>query len=128
MTENVKSSRAGGPVQAGIERRVWVRYACDLPTSCQPITCDRTASWSARVLNLSCGGLNLVGNRRFEIGTLLHVEMEHAKHPAPTTLLALVVHVRRKDKSFWSMGCAFPKPLAEEEIQALLDSPSREKE
>jgi hypothetical protein len=63
-----------------------------------------------------------VGSRRFERGTLLHIEIEKAKDPAPTTLLARVVHVSRKDNALWSMGCAFPNVLSDDEVKALIES------
>jgi hypothetical protein len=122
MSQSAKGSPAGASGPTVEERRAWVRYACDFPTSCQPIAAERTVGWAARVLNLSSGGLNLVANRRFESGTLLQIVIEHVRNPAPTTLLARVVHVRRKDKVLWSIGCAFARILTDEEVQALLES------
>jgi len=122
MSQNAEGSPASAPDLKAIERRAWVRYACDFPTSCHPISAERAAGWSARIHNVSCGGLNLVGSRRFEVGTLLLIEIGHANDTLPATLLARVVHVSRKDKILWAMGCAFPYALSEDEVQALLES------
>ena len=122
MSLNRHASSSSSSSPRVVERRAWVRYACDLATSCQPITAQRDAGWAARVQNVSRGGLCLVGTRRFEAGTLLHIEFEQAQEPAPASVLTRVVHVRRTDSVLWMMGCAFPKPLTEEELQALLKS------
>jgi hypothetical protein len=126
MSPNADSAPSSSSGRIVMERRAWVRYACNFPTSCQPIASERDAGWVARALNVSRGGLNLVSSRRFEVGTLLHIEIEHARDPAPSTLLARVAHVTRKDNTLWNMGCAFHTLLSEEEVQALLQSTAPE--
>ncbi len=103
------------------ERRVWVRYLCNLPTSCHPLLTKDTECWSGRVQNLSRGGLNLVVSRRFEPGTLLQIELQGPRDPEPRTVLARVVHARPCDANHWALGCSFPWELGEELLRALLD-------
>ena len=103
------------------ERRVWVRYHCNLPTSCHPVLTKDAECWSGRVQNISRGGVNLIVPRRFEPGTLLQIELQGPHDSEPRTVLARVVHARACDASHWALGCAFPWELGEENLRALLD-------
>jgi hypothetical protein len=106
---------------AARERRVWVRYLCDLPTSCHPLLTKDSECWSGRVQNISRGGLNLVVSRRFEPGTLLQIELQGPQDSEPRTVLARVVHARPGDADHWALGCAFAFELGEDMLHALLD-------
>ncbi len=104
-----------------LELRVWERFPCILVTSCQPLAArgDGDVSWSARVHDISAGGLSLVLARRFERGTGLAIEIpETADRPADT-LLVKVVHATRLPDNQWLLGCAFVSQLSDEEVQTL---------
>lgn len=112
---------APSPGRRTSERRVWVRYLCNLPTSCHPVLTKDAQCWSGRVQNISRGGVNLVVPRRFEPGTLLQIELQGPRDPEPQTVLARVVHTRTYDANHWALGCAFPWELGEDALHALLD-------
>lgn len=109
------------PASKSPERRVWVRYLCNLPTLCHPVLTKDDQCWSGQVRNISRGGVNLVVSRRFEPGTLLQIELQGPQDAEPRTILARVVHARTCDAGHWAIGCAFPWELAEEALRALLD-------
>ena len=68
---------------AAEERRVWIRYPADMKTTFQPAGAPANTRLSARVRNISLGGINLIGNRSFEPGELLTVELPGASEEGP---------------------------------------------
>jgi hypothetical protein len=109
------------PSQAPLERRASVRYPCDLDTSCQPIASARGMQWTGKVQNISRGGLSLVLGRRFELGTLLAIEVQGKDgHSSARTLLARIVHIALQGPNTWVMGCKFSSELSDEELKVLL--------
>src|SRR5437870_9445756 len=83
----------------GIERRAFVRHFCDIGALVD--------SWSARIENVSRGGLKVVIGRRFEVGTILKVEVAVADQESFSTLLARVVRAAPEPVGNWALGCAF---------------------
>lgn len=108
------------------ELRVTERFACDVPASCQPPSDWKRGGqkWTARVRDISSGGLCLVLGRRFERGAGLAIEVPGADSDSPSTLLARVVHVRAQGGGLWALGCAFVSPLSDEELEDLTRSAS----
>src|ERR1700757_4769355 len=85
---------AAAAVQQGEEeRRVWVRYPADLETTYRPAGHGDAAQLSARVRNISLGGVSLSVDRTFEPGDLLSVELPGATEHSRCNILACVVHV-----------------------------------
>jgi hypothetical protein len=114
---SLEAALAGSVLQ---NRRAYVRHPCDLDTACHPIAFQREMQWSGRVLNVSLGGVGLVINRRFEVGTLLAVELQCGSQAPSLTLLARVVHTKPGGAGSWVAGCSFLNPLSEDEVQAIL--------
>jgi hypothetical protein len=98
------------------ERRASARVPCDLDTTCQPITGALTKSWSARVVDISRGGIGLVLNRRFETGAMLSVRLD-SRDGETRTLFLRVVHLAHNVDGSWRLGCAFASELVEEELR-----------
>jgi serine/threonine protein kinase len=101
------------------ERRVTVRYPCELNGVCQPIG-EGEERWQGKVRDLSAGGLRLVMDRRFEPGTVLLVEVKGGSGAASSTLLVRVVRARKEGKDHWAHGCSVSRTLAREEVRELL--------
>src|SRR5438874_3283276 len=58
------------------ERRACVRYLCHLDGSCQPVGQPATGeSWIGKLRDISSTGLKILVNRRFEVGTLLVLDL-----------------------------------------------------
>jgi hypothetical protein len=113
------------PQTAKAERRASVRYPCDPDSfspdnSCRPITTSQKDSWLATVRNLSTGGIGLVVARRFELGTLLQVDLEDANHTARSSFLVRVVHIAAGEGKAWLLGCAFTSKLTESDLLSLM--------
>src|SRR5438874_706919 len=106
-------------LQAGTEvRRVWLRYTADLETSYKPAGAHETTRLSARVRNISLGGINLVGNRAFQPGELLSVELPGTSEESRCNVLACVVHCAEEQPGVWSLGCTFSRELTDDDLQA----------
>jgi PilZ domain len=108
----------GNTVQ--LDRRAWVRYPCELDSACQPLAGTRGVEWPGKIRNLSRGGLALALARRFEVGTVLAIEMQGRDAGDLGTVLARVAHISIQPDGTWLLGCAFTKLLTEEDLKALL--------
>lgn len=106
------------------ERRAWVRYPCDLLSSCCASAGDDPIRWSARLQDISRGGARVFVDRRFEPGTILNIQVEETSaEEAPPVLLARVVHVRAEGVGFWSLGCRFARELSDKDLSWLIGHP-----
>jgi hypothetical protein len=110
---------------SGRERRASVRYSCSEDSfsstnPCRPITSPQKENWSAAVRDLSTGGIGLVVNRRFEMGTLLTVDLHDATQTSTRSLLVRVVRVNQETNNHWVLGCAFTSKMSESELLGLM--------
>lgn len=99
------------------DRRVWVRYPCDVEASCQPADLPDSQRLSARVRDISRGGINLVLSCPVEIGAFLSVELPTASTRATSTVLAYVVRVSSPMEGEWSVGCSFASELTDSDLE-----------
>ena len=111
---------------AGSERRAWVRHTLDVG-SCGVVDtsvaggCPESEEfWPLVIRDLSVGGIGVLLARRCELGTELSVELSAGPGAAPRRLVAKVVRVVSEKAGPWVHGCAFAKPLTEEELTNLL--------
>lgn len=118
MSKQASTMPTNTPTSLGVDRRVWVRYSCDLESTCHSQKGMDELSWSARVRDISRGGLNLQLNRFFEPGSTLTVDVPLGADLATRAVVVKVVHALNFGPSSWSLGCAFEKPLAEEDLLA----------
>jgi c-di-GMP-binding flagellar brake protein YcgR len=98
------------------ERRVWIRYPADLEAAFKPSGLFDSARLSARVRNISLGGINLAGDRPFQPGELLTIELPGANEESPCNVLACVVHCAEEQAGEWSLGCTFSRELTDEDL------------
>jgi hypothetical protein len=81
---------------------------------------EESGRYTARVLNISLGGIALVADQPIEAGALLNLELHRTDGQAPRTLLACVVHVTTRPGNEWVLGCNFLNDLPEAELETLL--------
>lgn len=105
------------------ERRAHVRYAHVLRTSCRLLGREAAASWTARVADVSRAGAALLMGCEVRPGTVLVVALEGLGGRFARPLLVRVMNVRPRGDGCWHVGCAFVKPLSEDDVQALLLAP-----
>jgi hypothetical protein len=102
------------------ERRAWVRYPCELDSACQPLAGSRESQWPGKIRNLSRGGVAVTLSRRFEVGTLLAIDVQGQAEAVLGTVLARVVRIAPQDDGSWLLGCTLTKPLNEDDLKTLL--------
>ncbi len=100
------------------ERRVWVRYPADLETTYRPANQPNDMRLSARVRNISLGGIGLTVNQPFVPGDLLNVELPGATEQARCQVLACVVHAAPGNAGEWLLGCTFARELSNDDLEA----------
>jgi hypothetical protein len=101
------------------ERRVFVRRACDVAVFCRPLFAGGgECNCPARIRNISRGGVCLVVERRFEVGTVLCIEPADPRRDGLPTLLTRVVHLHILKTGVWAVGGVLPQPMSEEELAA----------
>jgi PilZ domain len=105
------------------ERRAHVRYSHTLKGSCRPLGRE-TGAWSATVQDISRSGVALVMNREVRPGSVLVVALEGVGGRFARPLLLRVTNTRPGMAGRWHVGCAFVKPLTEDDLQALLLTPA----
>jgi hypothetical protein len=120
MSEPITAKPAAQTPALRVERRVWVRYPCDLDTAFQPLMSRTESQWPGRIHNISRGGMALTLRRRFEPGTLLSIHIQVGDESTPVVLVARVARVSPRHDQTWLVGCQFTSPLADEDLQALL--------
>ena len=101
-------------------RRVEKRHACNRFRAVR-VCCGvvPTVGWTT-LRDVSHQGIALFGQQRFEPGTVLTVEIPRGKRLRPLTLRAEVCYVRALPGGRWVTGCYLRRPLAAEDLLALL--------
>jgi hypothetical protein len=112
-TASVAASLPSAPAPPPYERRLLVRHFCEIGAVVD--------SWPAKIENISRGGLKVVIGRRFEVGTILKVEVPLSGEEHFSMHLAKVVRIEQDPNGSWSLGCAFDQEISEEELQELLN-------
>jgi hypothetical protein len=110
--------------------RVWPRHECELAGACAPLAShtEGAPAWTAKVRDLSRIGVGLVLTRRFEVGTVLSLELDAPVADLRQRLLVRVVRVEVLPDHQWLLGCSLLSRLSEEKLHALLDASRREPE
>ncbi|HYT89229.1 MAG TPA: PilZ domain-containing protein [Gemmataceae bacterium] len=112
----------GEPAQAPgtikLERRAFVRHACELEALSRAVELADSICWGATVQDVSAGGIGLQLCYPFKAGTFLAVEVRHESRTQ--TFLVRVVHAADQADGSWFLGCEFAAPLTEAELADLL--------
>ena len=98
------------------DRRIWDRFPADLETTVKPAGKPDSTRFVAQVRNISLGGINLLGNRHFEAGELLTIQLPGNEDDRCCTVLACVAHCVKEPDGQWSLGCDFSRELSEEDL------------
>jgi serine/threonine protein kinase len=112
-----RSEKAGMPPRR--EQRATVRYSSTQKGSCYPVAGGRRSCWSAKVVDISASGIALQIDRRFELQTVLIVELPGMEQSPSSFHLARVVRIQSRSPRRWIVGCTFTQRLTEDEVQAM---------
>jgi hypothetical protein len=100
---------------AGTDGRRWVRFPCNVETVFYTQDTAPGESRSARILNISGGGIGLVLPCEFSPGTLLNIELL-----GEGVVLIRVVRTCDQGNGNWFLGCEFTDQLTPDELQELV--------
>jgi hypothetical protein len=112
-----RKARSDSQVPIQEERRIWVRYPCNVEAVCQPADAPESQRISAQVRNVSRGGINLLMPSPVETGSLMSVELPCAADQNASTVLAYVVRADPTDDGDWSVGCSFATELDDHDLE-----------
>lgn len=118
------------------ERRVWVRYNCDMSIKCRGTGEDSGSPrrrahsragyqdlakrFSAKISNISRGGMRVEATCPFEKNSKFNIELDRGSRQKPLGLTAYVKQIIQIDSGHWSIGCAFTELLDEDDLETLL--------
>jgi hypothetical protein len=104
-------------VATATNRRVTVRYPSNLRASCEPLAArGKTGTeWQGLVKDVSRSGLGLLLDRRFEVGTVLTIDLPLDPH-CSYMVLARVAHATAQPEGDWLVGCVLLDPAAGEQL------------
>jgi len=108
------------PVAGWKNKRATVRYRCAPATPGRVILPDDHEYQRAWVLNLSRAGVGLHMARNLEPGTLLVIQLKGNGGGKSYELAAQVAHATPQLDNEWLIGCAFLRPLSEQDLDDLL--------
>jgi hypothetical protein len=108
---------SASPARGSEERRVWVRYSCNVEASCLLAGDKEPVRLSARVQDISHGGIQLVMGQEFQVGGMLSIDLPGLSEFEPVTVLAYVVRVTRIGDEEWSLGCSFALELSDDDLR-----------
>jgi hypothetical protein len=101
------------------ERRAGPRYSPNPDVSCRVSATDDTESQPAQIDNISGGGMKMLVDRTYEVGTFLLVQLT-GKNCPQRTVMVRVVRVAAAADGKHALGCAFLTPLEGHELLALV--------
>ncbi len=102
------------------DRRAWVRHTCDLDSLCLPPRNGTVTQWSARIRDVSRGGIQLVLNHWIVPGTVLTIQLEGDDGAPSLDLSVQVIFAMAMPEGKWALGCRFTKHLSEDELDEIL--------
>jgi hypothetical protein len=100
-----------------VERRAAPRYPCNIPTLGRDPAGGRT--WVATIRNVSATGVALVLADHLKPGAVLVIQLQSAHHRLSRPLPVRVMHAQPQPEG-WVHGCAFLRPVREDDLQELL--------
>jgi hypothetical protein len=118
LTGRTQAASATATLPAADDRRNWVRHPASLRALVWPASDPGSEPYAAEVDDVSQGGVKVVVDKPFELGTLLNVGLTCPQAPA-MTLLACVVHCQQGPAGQWAVGCTFSAELNEKDLPGL---------
>src|SRR5262245_6662483 len=108
------------PTPPGAERRVAPRCLYQQEIGCHYTTARGYEFQWARIHDLSATGIGLWTEQPLETGQVVVLELPGDTPSLAEGVRAVVVHVKPHDGDGWALGCAFERPLNDDECAALL--------
>ena len=102
------------------DSRIAPRHLSRLRQPARLLRVTQEGPWMVTVRDISADGVGLVTSETFRSGTLLTIELPVGAAAEPSRRMVRVRHGRRHPSShWWTLGCAFVKPLSPAEVEQL---------
>lgn len=108
------------PKPAGAEQRKWERYLCPPETYCSVAPVAGGEPSKARVKNLSAGGISVVVEQKFALGSTVTIHLGNAARTYACTLQMGVSYTIEDPSGGFVIGGPFARELTNDELQKLL--------
>jgi hypothetical protein len=103
------------------ERRSWNRVPVQVTVFCRNTQGEDELYWSARIMDISRGGIKLLSPQKFQPTTLLRIGKDENGDQLSEYLDAVVVRAHHSPGENWTIGCALSKEMSEAELQAWIE-------
>jgi hypothetical protein len=113
------SGPESGESGQGADRRCAPRFPCSLTPSWHEVDVD-LAPDLVKVHNISSTGIGLLVREPVKSGTVLLIQLQGKDRPRSRPLPVRVMHSTTRLEEGWLLGCAFVRPLNNEELQQFL--------
>jgi hypothetical protein len=101
------------------DRRGARRHPCSQDTPLRVLPRPTFKTLNVRIRDVSTTGIALLTDEPVEVGTALALRWDFGEPTEHKTIMAQVVRLAHYDNKIM-VGCRFDKPIADEDIQALL--------
>jgi head-tail adaptor len=102
------------------DKRIWVRFTCEVTASYRKVGDSAGQSHPAQVLDISANGIGLAVQSTLDAGSLINIDLIDKKGRTVKTMLACVVRTTQRGAGDCAVGCNFIRELSEEELQSWL--------
>ena len=118
MFERTRSffRRLTGGSDRGEERRQWERFPADTDVT---VRVEGEPPLTARVRDVSSGGLRLLSDRLIDRGTTVRVDLPPPNGDSATAVLACVVFTQPAGEGHFVLGCSFSTELSDADLAPL---------
>jgi len=121
---NIPGSDLRSKHRAETARHAWVRFTAGQAVRCQPMPASNakkpSPGWWGRLRNISSAGLAVRLSRPFEPRSLLIIELTDQARRRTYYFPVRVVHATAEGDRLWLIGCAFLRPLSDNEVQGFV--------
>jgi hypothetical protein len=119
MPESKNPKDGDGPPTE--EKRSSIRVPVQVAVFCRNNQGEDELYWSAQVVDISRGGMQLVSRRKFEPTTLIRVCMSEESGISSEFLEAVVMRAQKSPDDEWTLGCALVRDLSEADLRAWIE-------
>jgi hypothetical protein len=98
------------------ERRSCHRVPVQVAVFCRNNHGEDQLYWSGQIIDISCGGMQLLSRRKFEPTTLIRVCLAEEAGFSSESIEAVVIRAYQSSEEEWIMGCTLVRDFNEAEL------------
>jgi hypothetical protein len=118
--DELSAFRADRVRPAGTDSRAWVRFECDVATTCHDAGDPDGRPAPVRIINVAPGGVGLLLASPCDKGALLWLNLPGGPGQPGRRILVRVAQPARPAGDRWEVGCEFADQLTDDDLQRLV--------